>query len=431
MPDYPVPDPKTGRMIVITSDSPTPPTPEDVEEIFTQLRSFQPNAQDAEPYQEPMEEPTDPGHGITGLAPEGVELWSAGQGVSAVGKGLEKGAAYVTNPVAAGIGGKIGASFGMPFVGATLGAKLGHIAQPAVRGAGRALQFAPKAAPWAGAVGLASEMNESDGIDPLDVASLLGLGMTAFPPTAPVGLTLMTGAGLLGGAGEIVKGNTGAGALEMGLSALPWAGKAVRGVKAMLPGARAATSAAPAAAGAGVAGKVSSPAAKAASIPAQSGPAAAGVGGVLSKPATQAAKPLLSQGPQQMLPFADDAAQGGITLAPGAAEEFKRLQGMASPNDVTSMLRGVANPDYLAQDVVRWPRAKGVLRNDESVIGLARELAESQGGKVPTRLRSYPNPQGASEVEKALRQRARIAGAQPSTHGRPTTRRAPAKKGKK
>lgn len=61
-------------------------------------------------------------------------------------------------------------------------------------------------------------------------------------------------------------------------------------------------------------------------------------------------------------------------------------------------------PDFLHQDVVRYPRPKGILRSDESVLGLAKEL--NPGVKA---LKSYPRPTGTSEQARALRQRATIA----------------------
>lgn len=418
MPDYPITDPKTGRSFVISSESMTPPTPEDIQEIIAQLSAR--DQQPAEPYQEPMTEPTDPGRGVTGIAPEGVETWTAAQGVGLAGKGLERGAPYVTGPLGAGLGGKIGASVGAPFIGATLGAKLGHIAQPAVRATGRALQFAPQAAPWVAGAQLASEFDEEDGMDPLDVASLLGLGLTAFPPTSPLGLTLMTGSGLLGGAEQIKEGNVGAGLLEAGLSALPFAGRAYRGVKAMLPGASGAavTSAAPAAAGTTVGGKISRPYARPTSNPGQTVP---GIPAAAGQAASQAT-PMLSQVPLPLGAPSIKVASGG------AAEQLAQGPGLKPTNDVVDMIRGL-EPDFLAQDVVRWPRpakGTGLLRTDESTIGLARELAQRQGLPVPTQLRSYPRPTGNTELERALRQRGHVAGSKTTTR-----RREPAKKGKK
>lgn len=90
-----------------------------------------------------------------------------------------------------------------------------------------------------------------------------------------------------------------------------------------------------------------------------------------------------------------------------------------TPADVTQMLNRVNNPNFLEQDVVRWPRpGPSILRPDESVLGLAREYAGQQGLPQPTRLNQYPAPVGESEVARALRQREHIA----SRTGSPTTR---------
>lgn len=67
-------------------------------------------------------------------------------------------------------------------------------------------------------------------------------------------------------------------------------------------------------------------------------------------------------------------------------------------------------PDFLTQDVVRFPQPKGILRPDESVWGLVNErLQRAVPGARLTRIKQYPSPVGADETARALRQRQHIA----------------------